>query len=171
VTPRPARVVALWVVTISLVAVASLGLVGCDASFRFDDHDAATTVDTGTTTLDAQGTTWTGIETCATTCLLSCPGPRTCAGECAAACTATCPAGSDCTLSSGRDTTVTCEDARCTATVLDRSVLRCQGAATCNLICPRDCSLDCGAAARCTIQCKTDLAPRTVTGLVTCSEP
>ena len=167
-TRRAVRLVALLLNTFAAGAGA-LALAGCDASFRFDDHDAAAATDAATVTPDAAGT-WIGIETCATTCALSCPAPRTCAGECAAPCTAVCPAGSDCTLSSGRDTTVTCADARCTATVLDRSVLRCQGAATCNLSCPRDCTLECATSARCTIQCQSDPTPRTVTGLVTCSD-
>ena len=163
---RPPPVNVLVFIALASVFVAP----ACHESFRFDEHDATATTDVASRADAGTATAWTGIETCASTCVLSCPGPRACASSCAGACTAVCPAGSDCTLTAGRDTTVTCESARCYVNILDRSMLHCLGTSSCDLICPRDCGLECAPTARCTIQCRTDSAPRAVTGSVSCSD-
>jgi hypothetical protein len=151
------------------VVISSASLLdGCDASFRFDDHDA-TAPDSSLTT-DSASTIWTGSEACTANCSLSCPGPRTCIGTCVGACTAICPRDSNCTLTSGERTTVTCENSRCNLALQHHGVAYCEGTAACDVVCADECTLECGADARCTLQCRGDATPRAVTGLVRCSD-
>jgi hypothetical protein len=155
----------------ALLVFPAIVLGGCDTSFRFDDHDAGASDSPVATGDGATMTTpWTGSETCTSNCSLSCPGPRTCAGSCLGACIAICPRDSDCTLTSGRRTVVTCDHSRCALTLQDHSVVSCRGLASCDVVCSDGCSVDCGAEARCTLQCRGDEAPRTVTGAAGCPD-
>jgi hypothetical protein len=73
-------------------------------------------------------------------------------------------------LTSGERSTVTCENSRCTLALQHHGIAYCEGAASCDVACANECTLDCGIDARCTLRCRSDAMPRTVTGQARCSD-